>query len=194
MPEAADTAIKICSRASILIGGDAIQSFTDGTTESDVAASIYEDIARSSLTNTRWRFATTQVQLSRLTDVPASRYSAAYQLPADYLMINSLTVNDSIIEYDTYTNKAFCDAVDTNVVMADYVFRVGEEHWPAYFVLAVELSLASLFAVSIARDAQLSNAMEARAEMQMRKSRTLDSQQQTSRKLNTSRFISQRRS
>lgn len=109
-------------------------------------------------------------------------------------MINSLTVNDSIIEYDTYTNKAFCDAVDTNVVMADYVFRVGEEHWPAYFVLAVELSLASLFAVSIARDAQLSNAMEARAEMQMRKSRTLDSQQQTSRKLNTSRFISQRRS
>ena len=194
MPEVADTAIKICSRASILIGGDAIQSFTDGTTESDVAASIYEDIARSSLTNTRWRFATTQVQLSRLTDVPASRYSAAYQLPADFLMINSLTVNDNIIEYDTYTNKAFSNAVETDVVMADYVFRVGEEHWPAYFVLAVELSLASLFAVSIARDAQLSNAMEARAEMQMRKARTLDSQQQTSRKLNTSRFISQRRS
>lgn len=194
MPEVADTAIKICSRASILIGGDAIQSFTDGTTESDVAASIYEDIARSSLTNTRWRFATTQVQLSRLTDVPASRYSAAYQLPSDYLMINSLTVNDNIIEYDTYTNKAFSNAVETDVVMADYVFRVGEEHWPAYFILAVELSLASLFAVSIARDAQLSNAMEARAEMQMRKARTLDSQQQTSRKLNTSRFISQRRS
>lgn len=194
MPEVADTAIKICSRASILIGGDAIQSFTDGTTESDVAASIYEDIARSSLTNTRWRFATTQIQLSRLTDVPASRYSAAYQLPSDYLMINSLTVNDNIIEYDTYTNKAFSNAVETDVVMADYVFRVGEEHWPAYFVLAVELSLASLFAVSIARDAQLSNAMEARAEMQMRKARTLDSQQQTSRKLNTSRFISQRRS
>tara|TARA_R110000822_G_scaffold19419_4_gene63377 strand:+ start:1402 stop:1986 length:585 start_codon:yes stop_codon:yes gene_type:complete len=194
MPEVADTAIKICSRASILIGGDAIQSFTDGTTESDVAASIYEDIARSSLTNTRWRFATTQVQLSRLTDIPASRYSAAYQLPADFLMINSLTVNDNIIEYDTYTNKAFSNAVETDVVMADYVFRVGEEHWPAYFVLAVELSLASLFAVSIARDAQLSNAMEARAEMQMRKARTLDSQQQTSRKLNTSRFISQRRS
>ena len=194
MPEVADTAIKICSRASILIGGDAIQSFTDGTTESDVAASIYEDIARSSLTNTRWRFATTQVQLSRLTDIPASRYSAAYQLPADFLMINSLTVNDNIIEYDTYTNKAFSNAVETDVVMADYVFRVGEEHWPAYFILAVELSLASLFAVSIARDAQLSNAMEARAEMQMRKARTLDSQQQTSRKLNTSRFISQRRS
>jgi len=194
MPEVADTAIKICSRASILIGGDAIQSFTDGTTESDVAASIYEDIARSSLTNTRWRFATTQVQLSRLTDVPASRYSAAYQLPSDYLMINSLTVNDNIIEYDTYTNKAFSNAVETDVVMADYVFRVSEEHWPAYFILAVELSLASLFAVSIARDAQLSNAMEARAEMQMRKARTLDSQQQTTRKLNTSRFISQRRS
>jgi len=194
MPEVADTAIKICSRASILIGGDAIQSFTDGTTESDVAASIYEDIARSSLTNTRWRFATTQVQLSRLTDVPASRYSAAYQLPSDYLMINSLTVNDNIIEYDTYTNKAFSNADETDVVMADYVFRVGEEHWPAYFILAVELSLASLFAVSIARDAQLSNAMEARAELQMRKARTLDSQQQTTRKLNTSRFISQRRS
>jgi len=194
MPDVADTAIKICSRASILIGGDAIQSFTDGTTESDVASSIYEDIARSSLTSTRWRFATTQVQLSRLTDVPASRYSAAYQLPADYLSINSLTINDNIIKYDIYTNKAFCDAVETDIVMADYIFRIAEEHWPPYFIVALELALAGIFAVSIARDAQLASAMDARAEIQMRKARTLDSQQQTTRKLDTSRFISQRRS
>jgi len=194
MPEVANTAIKICSRSSILIGGEAIQSFTDGTTESDVANSIYEDIARSSLTTTRWRFATTQVQLSRLTDVATSRYDAAYQLPSDMLMLNSLTINDTIIKYDTYTDKAFCNAVETDVVMADYVFRVGEEHWPPYFTLAVELALAGIFAVSVARDAQLSSAMEARAELQMRRAKTLDSQQQTTRKLHTSRFISQRRS
>tara|TARA_R100001377_G_scaffold40808_1_gene22875 strand:- start:268 stop:852 length:585 start_codon:yes stop_codon:yes gene_type:complete len=194
MPDVADTAIKICSRSSILIGGEAIQSFDDGTTESDVANSIYEDIARSCLTNTRWRFATNQVQLSRLTDVPASRYSASYQLPHDMLMLNALTVSDDVIKYDTYKDKAFTDADVSDVVMADYIFRVGENYWPPYFTLAVELSLSSIFAVSVARDAQLAAAMEQRAEFQMRKARTLDSQQQTTRKLNTSRFIAQRRS
>ena len=37
MPDVANTPIKVCSRASVLIGGDEIQSFTDGTLESSVA-------------------------------------------------------------------------------------------------------------------------------------------------------------
>lgn len=194
MPTIADSAVKIASRASILIGGDAIQSFTDGTTEADVANNIYEDVVQSCLTRTRWRFATNQQQLGRLTDAPTGRFDAAYQLPADTLMVNAITVEDLPIKYDIYGNKAFCNADSADVVIADYIFRVTEENWPAYFILGVEFFLASIFAVSVARDGALSSAMELKAEQQMRKARTLDSQQQTTRKLNTSRFIAQRRS
>ena len=54
----ANTAIKVCSRASILMGGSPIQSFDEGTVEADVVDAVYEDVARASLTNSRWRFAT----------------------------------------------------------------------------------------------------------------------------------------
>lgn len=194
MPTIADTAVKIASRASILIGGDAIQSFSDGTTEADVCNNIYEDVAQSCLTRTRWRFATNQEQLGRLTEAPTGRFDAAYQLPSDTLMVNAITVQDLPIKYDVYGNKAFCNADSADVVIADYIFRVGEENWPPYFILGVEFFLASILAISVARDGQLGAAMELKAEQQMRKSRTLDSQQQTTRKLNTSRFIAQRRS
>jgi hypothetical protein len=194
MPDYANTAIKICSRASLLIGGDAIQSFTDGTAESSVADAIYEDIARSSLTNTRWRFATNQAVLNRLSTAPTGRWDAAYQMPSGTLMLNAITVEEQAIEYDTYGDKVYCDAVSTDEVIADYIFRAEEVNWPPYFTLAVEFAVASVFAISLARDAQLGTAMENRAERQLIKARRLDSQQQTTRKLNTSRFIAERRS
>ena len=142
MPDYANTAIKICSRASLLIGGDAIQSFTDGTAESSVADAIYEDIARSSLTNTRWRFATNQAVLNRLSTAPTGRWDAAYQMPSGTLMLNAITVEEQAIEYDTYGDKVYCDAVSTDEVIADYIFRAEEVNWPPYFTLAVEFAVA----------------------------------------------------
>ena len=190
----ANTAIKVCSRASILIGGDAIQSFTEGTAEADVADAMYEDIAGAALCSTRWRFATNQVQLSRLEAVPTGRFDAAYQLPSDLLMLSAVTVNDEPIEYDMYGDKIYCDANENEVLVADYIFRANESTWPPYFTIAVEFMMAAVFAVSVARDASLANMMEQKGDIQMAKARRLDSQQQTTRKLNTSRFILQRRS
>ena len=178
----------------MLIGGDAIQSFTDGTAESSVADAIYEDIARSALTNTRWRFASNQADLVRLVAAPTGRWDAAYQIPATSLMISAVTVEEEPIKYDTYGDKIYCDAVSTDTVTADFIFRADEADWPPYFTLAVEFAVASVFAISLARDAQLGTAMENRAERQFIKARRLDSQAQTTRKLNTSRFIAERRS
>ena len=86
----------------MLIGGSPIQSFTDGTTESDIADAVYEDIVRAALTSSRWRFATTQFQLNRLDDAPIGRWDSTYQLPSDSLMINAITVQDLPIEYNIY--------------------------------------------------------------------------------------------
>jgi len=48
--------------------------------------------------------------------------------------------------------------------------------------------------VAVARDQGLANLMEQKANILMMQARRLDSQQQTTRKLHTSRFIAQRRS
>lgn len=188
----ANTAIKICSRASILMGGSPIASFAEGTAESDVVDAMYEDMAREALTCTRWRFATNQLVMSRLQDAPAARYSSSYQMPSDLLMLSAVTLNDHPIEFDTYGDKVFCDSSASDSIVADYIFRAAESQWPPFFTLAVELQVASMLAVSVARDASLAQMLEQKADRQMTKARRLDSQQQTTRKLNTSRFIAQR--
>ena len=194
MPDFANTAIKICSRASMLIGGDPIASFTDGTTESDLADAVYEDIVRAALTSSRWNFATKQFELNRLVATPVGRWDAAYQVPSDSLMINAVTVQDLPINYDIYEDQIFNNAASTDSVIADYIYRASEATWAPYFTLGVEFSLASVFALSLARDASLSSVMDQQANVQLIKARRLDSQTQTTKRLNTQRFISERRS
>ena len=193
MPSVANSDIDIAARALILIGADPITSFTETSTEALVASNIYEDVVQSALCASRWRFATNQAELNRLTDVPTGRFDFAYQLPPDMLMLHALTVNENLIEYNIYGDKAFSNTSVNDKVIADYAFRVGEEKFPSYFTISVEFSLATTFAVAIARDEQLAALMESKARVAMQQAKTLDSQQQTTRKLVTSRFISERR-
>jgi hypothetical protein len=109
-------------------------------------------------------------------------------------MINSITVQDLPIEFDTYEDKIYNNAVAADEVIADYIYRASESSWAPYFTLGVEFSVASVFALSLARDASLSAAMDQQAQVQLIKARRLDSQAQTTRKLKTTRFIAQRRS
>lgn len=190
----ANSPIDICSRALILIGADPITSFDDGNTEALVASNMYEDVARAALVNSRWRFATNQAILNLLTATPTGRYNIAYQLPSDLLMLHAVTVNDLPIEYQIYGNKVYTDGDVNDVAIADYTYRANEVDWPSYFTIAVEYSLAVVFATSIARDSTLGALMQTQARESMAKARSLDSQQQTSRKLTTSRFIAERRS
>lgn len=190
----ANSPIDICSRALILIGAEPITSFEDGNTEALVAVNMYEDIARASLVNTRWRFATNQAVLNRLSEAPTGRYQKAYQLPSDMLMLHAVTVQDLPIEYQTYGNKVYSDTSDNDTLIADYTFRAEEDTWPSYFTIAVVYSLSIVFATSITRNSNLAGIMADQAQITMAKARNLDSQQQTSRKLVTSRFITERRS
>ena len=188
----ANSAIEICSRALILVGAEPITSFEDDTTEALIAGNMYEDIARTNLTSTRWRFATNQVVLNRLTDEPTGRFSAAYQLP-DYLFVHAVTVNDNQIQYNIYGNKIFCDASVNDELILDFTFRADEVGWPSYFSLCVEYAMATVFATALIRDTALSSLMSTQYDFLIAKARSTDSQQQTTRKITTSRFITNRR-
>ena len=188
-----DSAIDICNRGLIFIGAEPITSFDDGTTEASVAANVYEDVVQSSLCNARWRFATNQQTLNRLTDAPTARYDLAYQQPNDTLIIHAITVNDNPIEYQIYGDMIYADTSTTDTVVADYTFRQTEEFFPSYFIMAVAYGLAKVFATSIARDGSLTQTMATLADRAMLKARSVDSQQQTTRKLLTGRFVQNRR-
>lgn len=193
MSSRATTDIDICSRALILIGAEPITSFSDDSNEALIASNMYEDMARAMLTSTRWRFATNQAVLNRLSAAPTGRYDAAYQLPSDWLLTHVVTENDYPIEYQTYGKKLFCDAASTSTLVLDYTYRPDEADWPSYFIVALEYELASMFAASLARDNQLAQLMDSQARLKIVAARNIDAQQQTTRKLTTNRFIVNRR-
>ena len=190
----ANSAIDIASRALVLIGAEPITSFDSSSTEALVASNMYEDTVRATLATARWRFATEQAVLNQLTDTPTGRFDIAHQLPSDLLILHAVTINDRLIEYTVYGDRVFSDSTTNDTLIADYTFRAEEVNFPSYFSLALQYSLASIFATSIARDDRLMQIMETKANMLMAKARNLDSQQQTTRRLSTSRFITDRRS
>tara|TARA_R100001126_G_C4846444_1_gene159670 strand:+ start:429 stop:1013 length:585 start_codon:yes stop_codon:yes gene_type:complete len=194
MPTVANSDIDIASRALVLIGAEPITSFTAQSTEATVANAIYEDMVRTTLCSSRWRFATNQAELNLLTATPTGRYDRAHQLPADLLMLHAVTVNDAVIEYNVYGDKVFSDSASSDSLIADYTFRALEQDFPSYFTVALQFSLAAAFALGIARDEQLSSVLEGKGAQLLQQAKTLDSQQQTTRKLLTSRFITERRS
>ena len=188
------TKFDICSKALTMIGANTISSFEDGTTESDVANQLYEDTLRALLTQTRWRFSTQQVQLSRLENTPHGRWDAGYQIPADCILIHAITVNDNLVKYERYGDKIYCNLDSTATVIMDYTFRQEEDQFPPYFTLGVEYQLASLFGAAIARSAQLVGAFEQKHQIQMRTARNLDSQERTNKVLETTRYANYRKS
>ena len=192
MSQAANSAVDISARALTLIGANPISSFSETSTEAQIANNMYEDVAQASLCQTRWRFATNQSVLNQLSNVPTGRFDVAHQLPTDTLMVHAITVSDNLIQYSIYGDKVFSNSSTSDQLVADFTFRAQEIEWPSYFTLAVEYQLAAIFATSIARDDGLANAMEQKAERLMAKARTLDSQQQTTRKLVTNRFKTER--
>ena len=190
----ANSAIDIASRALVLIGAEPITSFDSSSTEALVATNMYEDTVRAMLSTARWRFATEQAVLNQLSDVPTGRFDIAHQLPSDLLVLHGVTINDRLIEFTVYGDKVFSDSTTSDTLVADFTFRANEVDFPSYFSLALQYSLASIFATSIARDDRLMQLMETKANLLMAKARNIDAQQQTTRRLSTTRFISNRRS
>ena len=135
-----------------------------------------------------------QKVLNLLTDAPTVRYEHAYQLPTDNLIVHAITVNDNLVEYQIYGDMIYADTNIADIVISDYTFRQQEHNFPAYFTIALQYALATAFASSIARDSTMITQMSALADRAMMKARSVDSQQQTTRKLVSTRFISERRS
>lgn len=184
----------ICSKALVLVGANTISDFTSNTTESLVAGELYELALENMLTRSRWRFATQQATLSRNSSAPTARWAAKYTIPSAALIINTLTINDNVIEFDRYEGDVLCNASASDAVVADYTFQPSEANFPPYFTQALVFELASLFAGAIARNDSLSNLYQNRAITQMAFAKSQDSQAQTSRKVDTSRFRSRRNS
>ncbi len=138
--------VSLASNAMLLLGGKTIASFTDGSTESQIASNLFEHSYKFVLSQHRWRFAVKQIKLARLLEKPEAVFSYKFQLPIDLLYLIRTVDNQS---YEIYGDKLYTNSLEVTV---EYVFSVATDKLPSYFAKMFEFYLASQFAIPLTGD------------------------------------------
>ena len=86
-------------------------------------------------------------------------------------------------------SQLFTNTGTNDTVVCHYTYQPHEKEFPDYFTQSLVFELASLFAGAIARNDQLSVLYQQRAQRQLVVARSMESQTQTTRKLNTTLLI-----
>lgn len=78
------TLVALANQANLKIGGEPISALTEETREASVFNSIWSHVLERCLDAAPWKFATSTLELSRLTSTPADpNWRYEYQHPAD---------------------------------------------------------------------------------------------------------------
>ena len=170
--------IALCSRALIRIGAAPIQSFSDGTAESEIAGAIFGPVRDAHLSSYSWSFATAQIELVKLETPPLADYQNAFQLPVDFLRAISAGtsgrgrgLNFRVAQNTLHTNS--------DAVLLTYIFRPEEETFPPYFDQALISRLAAEFTIPITENTSRADVMFRLANQEFEKARQIDAQQDT---------------
>jgi hypothetical protein len=190
MPTTPSTDIEVAQKAMVLVGLEPLASFTDQTDEALVANTIFEDVVEDCLSQHNWNFATGQKTLSRLTATPVDRWDAAYALPTSpgVVQVQTVTVDDQPQQYDIYERYVYINAEVNDDVVLNYIYRPETQYWPPGFTMWVIFRLASVFALSVTRKADVAKSYTDLAEIQFRRAKARDSQQVTTQGLRPSRY------
>lgn len=186
------TKFDICTFALALNGCEEITSFDDGRTESDAARALYEPTVVTLLGGYPWTFSTRTELLERSAEVVPDKWDAAYPLPADYLLLRSVRVNDEPIQWGLANNQVLCNADPADLVYAEITYRVSEAEFPGYFLDVIHMKLASLFASAITRKSDNADYFRQQYELAAAKAQARDSQSKTSPRIKGRLFLANR--
>ncbi|MBM3650847.1 MAG: hypothetical protein FJX11_23980 [Alphaproteobacteria bacterium] len=176
---------ELCTAAFTLLGANSIESFEDGTTESDIAASLYPLVAKRSLAAYPWRWAKTEKDLGAALDEDSlNGYEYVFQKPNDPLILRELGVfitgTDQPVPYDILRNKIFAN--ENQDLVLRYLYYVDEEEWPDYFSGALIFELGGTFAIALEKADRGLSLIDAAAKLHWPQAHTANAQGATTRK------------
>lgn len=170
--------VELCSAALVKLGAESISSFNDGTTEADIAKTLY-DIIRDGLLGTHpWSFATAHAELVQLPTTPLTEFGYAFELPADF--IKALSAGDEcrgrgaiyqVIGREVHTNY--------EDITLSYIKRADEADFPTYFISALVNRLAAEFCLPLTENSSRSELLYKLADTELKLAKLVDSQQDT---------------
>ncbi|TVR97361.1 MAG: hypothetical protein EA406_09870 [Rhodospirillales bacterium] len=172
------TAIDLCSRALVKIGARPISSFSEGTVEAQVAASLYPVVRDALLSAHPWNFATRQRSLARLATSPVADYANAFALPADCLRVISCgrPGRGRGLTY-RIEGRTLCTNVDQ--VVLTYLADTDEAMFPPFFVAALIARLAAEFCIPLTDSTSRWIGLSRAADDEVRRAKLADAQEDT---------------
>ncbi len=179
------SALVLCSRALLRIGAQPIASLEEGTAEAEVAANLYAGTRDALLAAHPWDFATGQMVLPRLLDVPVADERHAFQMPPTCLRVLSAGAGGYNtgyggrgrgLDYRIHENRLHAAA---SQVVLTYIFRPEERVFPPHFAGALVARLAAEFCIPITDSTARAEMLQRLAGAEFKEARMIDSQQST---------------
>jgi len=171
------TKFDICSQALIKVGSDTINSFADGTHESNVCSVMYDTIKKSLLFYTFWNFAIKKQTLNRLSETPTdTKFKYVHSLPADVIRIKSVIDQNG---HPNYTYRKEGQKVYSNIstVILEYVQNMDETYMPPFFVESLVSKVALEINEAITGSGSLTDRLAQDFQQKLRASRIADGQE-----------------
>tara|TARA_R100001510_G_C7656872_1_gene217518 strand:- start:11711 stop:12325 length:615 start_codon:yes stop_codon:yes gene_type:complete len=133
-----DTDLSTVNNSLRLLGVDTITSLTDGTKRASIANGIYTFVKHHTLSMYPWKFALKKVELARDSATPNNEWTYQYSMPSDSVtgLPNTVFFSGEVgagseLRFDIYERKVL---TDSTTVFVDYVYNVGEDAMPSYFI------------------------------------------------------------
>lgn len=168
--------ISLCRLALIKIGANSISSFSEGTTEALVSASLYPVVRDGLISSHPWNFAIMQTVLPSLSNNLSADYKNVFQLPPDCLRVISAghSGRGRGLEYAVRHGRLFSDADNVRLT---YITRVEESLFPAFFSVALIARLAAEFCIPLTDSTSRWKSLYEIADTEFRRAKLSDAQE-----------------
>lgn len=187
------TDINVCNRALLQIGAASIASLADDSVEANNCEVLYPDVKETAFSLFPWRFAVQQIDLGDpASPDPLDKWDHFWTIPSEVIRVNTVTHNGYPVKYEIFQDKIACNNTITDTLIMDAVTDMDEAEWPPYFTNYVVYFLASTLAGPLTANAEIMALTDQKSEMAYRRARYADSQQKTTSKVVTSRFLTRR--
>tara|TARA_R100001443_G_scaffold48688_1_gene61099 strand:- start:1277 stop:1906 length:630 start_codon:yes stop_codon:yes gene_type:complete len=148
---AGDTDVGICNKGLLLLGAEAITSFSDGTPAGTACNTIYNEVKLTTMGMYPWSFTVAKAQLTRDSNTPQNEWTYQYLLPNDMLLgvpravrtsssAGSALYKDWEIAQSTAGGAVLMS--EATEVHIDYQKAVAEGSMPTYFVTLLAYQMA----------------------------------------------------
>ncbi len=149
--------VKICNRALAKVGGGRIDSLTEGTEAARVCNELYSELRDEVLVAGQWDFAVKRVGLAQNATAPTSRFTYAYNYPADYLKTVSVTTDGTTpLGPEDFRSEGSRVVTDQTAICLVYMARITDSAlYPPDFASSLAARIAIDLASSIAKNGRL---------------------------------------